>query len=929
MDHLGGIPRPELDPAQVQRALRFGRFLLALVLLVVLGAATVVPYTNFLWFKHDARQPEVFSTAYKARSALFAFSFFGSWLLLWASLHRALGVTLVFLKAPENLGEKIVSGALTFLQTKGGSIVRFVAPALALLIALGFANEWNTLLLARNVQRFGVQDPTFGLDLGFFVFSLPWLRALANGAFSLLFLTTLATVGVYAGLQALASLAKIELGRPAIRLHVHGLLGATLLAYAAQTWLKRYEAGLVDSGQFTGAGYAGMQALGAQTVLAVLAAAVGLAVLVNGRLGQPYRAAQAGGISLALFYFGGIVAWPTLAQRLIVDPNRLDKEAPYAQRAIAMTRFAYGLDKIEIHDIAPTVAPTLAEVQGASTTLDNMRLWDPDVLRTALEGLQGIRPYYKFRDVDVDRYPIDGKPTLVMLSPRQIDLDGLDANAQNWTNQRLRYTHGYGVVATRVDRAEADGLPSYLANDIPQETVPALAIDQPRIYYGDARDDFGHTVDEYAIVATGEQELDYSTPSGSVNHTWAGDRGVPIAGPLARLAFAATLGDGNLLVSQKIRPNSRLLIHRNVIDRATRIYPFLRFDADPYAVVLGGRVQWVLDGYTTTEMIPYAAHVGGGGGRLNYIRNSVKVVVDAYSGETTAYAIEPEEPLLKAYRAIYRGLIQDAGAAPPGLAAHWRYPEDLLSVQSNVLATYHVTDPTTFLSNGDGWNIARERGLEGVGETIRPYYVQLRLPDEPTAGFVQILPFTPASKPNMIGWLAAHGDPDRYGRVTLYRLAQNPPIAGPEQMEASFSATQEISTINRQYNNDQSKVVVGNLLVVPVGKSFLYAESLFLQARSQGVQAIPRLTKVILAHNDKIVVADTYRAALAQLFGSTSSVEETPPKAGVAESPTSEAREALELLDRADAALKGGDFAEYGRLQKEARERLRKMVAKP
>ena len=939
MDHLGGFRPPELDPAQVRRALRIGRILVAVVLLLVVVAASVGPYTNYLWFKHDARQPEVYSTAYRTRGGLVLLAFLPAWLLLWGSLHRALGITLVFLKAPENVAERLLSNSLTWLQTRGSGLVRFAAPVVALLFALGFGNEWNTLLLARHAQAFGVKDPTFGLDLGFFVFTLPWLRALANAAFSLLLLTTLATVALYVGLQALAALARIELGRPAIRTHVHALLGSTLLAFAVQTWLKRYEAGLVEGAQFTGAGYAGMQALGAQTILAVLTALVALAIFANARLGPAYRAARLGGIALLAFYVVGLMVWPEVVQRLIVDPNRLDKEAPYAERAIRMTRYAYGLDRIDVRDIAPTLEPTQAEFKGAGATLDNMRLWDPEVLRQAIEGLQGIRSYYRFRDVDVDRYLIDGKPTLVMLAPRQIDLDGLPESAKNWTNERLRYTHGYGIVATRVDRAEPDGSPSYLASDIPQKILPLpggggqgggatnpIEVKEPRIYYGDARDAYGGMVDEYAVVATGVSEVDYSTPTGAEAHQWKGDRGVPIGGFLSRLAFGATLGDGNLIVSPNVTAKSRLLLHRNVLDRATRIYPFLRFDADPYAVLLDGRVVWVLDGYTSSDMVPYAAHVGAGGARLNLIRNSVKVAVDAYTGETTAYAVAPEDPVLRAYRAIYPGLVRDSSEVPEGLSAHWRYPEDLLSIQSNVLGPYHVTDPTIFLSNGDGWTIARERGLQGDGQTIRPYYVQLRLPDEPTPGFVQILPFTPAGKPNMIGWLAAHGDPDRYGKVVLYRLAQNPPIAGPEQIEAKFSAQPEISNINRQFNNDQSRVVVGNLLVIPVGKSFLYAESLFLQAKSSGVQPIPRLTKVILAHNDRIVVADTYREALAQLLGASTSEEPAPTTPGVPPTPTSGVRETLDLLDRADAALRAGDFATYGKLEREARAKLRQLA---
>lgn len=919
MDPMGGFHRPELDPAQVKKALWIGRiFLVVLVLAIVLFAAAV-PYTNFLWFQHDARHLEVLETAYFARSTLLFGSFIVAWAVLWLSLGRAFRTSVIYFGTPEKTREVVANHALTWLTERGAGLVRFVAPVVALLFALGFAGEWNTLLLARHAQSFGTTDPTFGMDIGFFVFSLPWLRALANALFSLLFVTSLATLAIYGSVQALAMLARVELGRPAIRIHLHLLGAATLFAAAWMTWLKRYEVGLVDGPHFTGAGYAGMQALGAQTIFAFALVVVGLGCLINARVGPAYRVVQLGGAGLAIWYALGIMIYPEIVQRFVVDPQFLEREAPFAKQAISASRFAYGLDKVDVRDITPTSAPTAQEVEKASATLDNMRLWDPRVLREALDGLQGIRPYYSFRDVDIDRYTVDGKPTLTMLAVRGMNLEGLGPSAQVWTNQRLLYTHGYGVVVARVDAAEPDGRPILPARDIPQVGQAPFTVNEPRIYYDDARDPAGNIIDEYAIVATGEPEFDYPTSTTSVTHKWQGDRGIPIGGLLARLAFGAVLGDGNLIVSPRITGSSRLLLHRSVKDRCARIYPFLQFDDDPYVVLDQGRVVWILDAYTTTDMVPYAEHAG----TLNYLRNSVKVVVDAYTGETTAYAVQPDEPVLKAYRAIYPGLVNDVSAMPAGLRDHWRYPEDLLKMQSALLAKYHVTDPAVFLGNGDLWEIGTQRGLEGNKETIRPFYVELQLPDEPKAGFVQILPFAPRGKPNMIGWLAGHGDADRYGRLTLYRLSQGTPISGPEQMEASFSATPEISNINRQFNNEQSKVVVGNLLVVPVGRSFLYAESLFLQAKTTGLQAVPRLTKVILAHNDRVVVADTYREALARLFGEEAAVPSSPVPTPAAGSPMSMVREALGLLDRADAALRAGDFAGYGRLQKQARDRLR------
>jgi len=629
-----------------------------------------------------------------------------------------------------------------------------------------------------------------------------------------------------------------------------------------------------------------------------------------------------------------VVAYPAIIQRLVVDPNRLAREAPYASKAIQMTRVAYGLDQIETRDSNVAAAPTAAEVQSSQATLDNMRLWDPTVLRFSLERQQAVRPYYSFPDVDIDRYMLNGKQTMVMVSARDLNLNGLDEGARNWTNERLRYTHGFGLTISQVNAASADGQPVFLAHDIPQQSDPQIPITQPRIYFGDLTDAVGRPDDQYALVNTSEPELDFQTPTSSQTTHWEGHRGIPVGGLFSRLAFSITLGDGNLLVSGNVTGETRLLIHRNIKERASLAYPFLKFDRDPYIVVLDGKPTWVLDGYTLSDMVPYSQRLSSDAGAVNYIRNPAKITIDAYTGEINAYAVDPNEPILKAYREIYPGVVQDISAMPPALGPHLRYPEDMFSLQCGMLSNYHVTDPTAFLSNSDAWDVAAERDLSGTKAPIRPYYVEMQLPQEAKPEFVQILPFTPRGRQTMSGWIAAHCDPGQYGKLTLFRFATGVPVAGPELMEGNFTSTPEISNINRQYNNEQSEIVVGNLLVIPIGQSVMYAESLYLRTKATGIEAAPRLVRVILALNDRIVVAQTYKEALEKLLGTappppTPVAEGTKPKPvapGIPADAKAAAKEILGVLDQADQALRNGDFAKYGQLQKSLKARLQQMA---
>jgi uncharacterized protein len=935
-----------IDKKTVQKSMRIGCGLFLLLGLVVGFLSILGPYTDYLWYSQDAGHPEVFTVALTTRAVLFLIGFVLAFVVLAFNLGRALKVSLVYLRGPQSVAEEMIFRVFDFLLDKGRRITKLIALVIAVFFGLSLAGHWSNFLAWQHGQPFGIADPIFGRDYSFFVFSLPWWQAVLNVLTFLALLTTLAVVGIYVGLQSLAALAKIELGRPAIRAHISILGGITLILFAGQLWIRRYDYGLVDSGVFTGAGHAATVQLGAQTILAILVALVGVVALLNARLWQPFRPTITAAVIAAVFGVIGIMMVPSGVQRFRVEPNKITVEGPYAERAISATRYAYALDRIDVRQSNVQDVPSAEDLQGAQPTLANMRLWDPEVLRRGLEHLQALRPYYRFPDVDIDRYQINGQQQMVMVAARDIDTNGLSPNARTWVNTRLQYTHGFGITMSPVNTSTQSGQPTFLIKDFPPQTPPEVPIAQPRIYFSDFRARHG-TNNNYVIVNTQIDEFDFPSEGQEDRfYRWTGNRGVRVGSFLPKLAYSIRLGDGNLLVTPNVTAESRLLYRRGIIERASLIYPFLRFDNDPYIVVFNGRLVWIMDAYTTTGRIPYSAMLGDRTLGVNYIRNSVKVVVDAYTGDTEAYAIEPDEPILKTYRQIYPRLIKDLSELPAGLERHFRYPEDMFVLQSAQLTQYHVTEPRMFLNNEDAWEIPMERSIAGGASRMRPYYVQMKVPGDERDRFLLILPFTPRERKNMSGWMAAHCDPERYGEVVLFKFPRDRHLPGPEQKESIFNQDSEIARINREFNNEQSRIVVGNLLVVPVGNSVIYVEPLFLESRAPGSPAIPELKKVIVAMKDRVVVADTYQAALQRLFGDMAApvtaalpppvvegeavppgqpVETAqPPPIGAAVT-RDDVREALRLAEQADTALREGDFARYGELQRRLRDRLREM----
>jgi hypothetical protein len=611
-------------------------------------------------------------------------------------------------------------------------------------------------------------------------------------------------------------------------------------------------------------------------------------------------------------------------QRYLVEPNEVAREVPYIQYNIQFTRQAYGLENVDERDFGQVAPLTVETLNANRASLQNVRLWDYRPLSDTYRQIQAIRLYYGFHDLDIDRYRIDGDYRQVILAARELDQSQLQS--VTWVNQHLQFTHGYGVVMNPVNEITPEGLPHLWIKDLPPTISVPLKIDRPEIYYGEL-------TDNYVFVNTGIQEFDYPRGEENVYTSYQGAGGVPLDSYLKRLAFALRLGDANVLLSQYIDINSRLLFNRRIQDRVREVAPFLRYDDDPYLMILDGKLYWVQDAYTVSDHYPYSQPVSGD---INYIRNSVKVVIDAYEGSMTFYIADPTDPLVQTYSAIFPGLFTPQAAMPDGLRQHLRYPEGLFTIQATMYQTYHMRDVNVFYNKEDQWSLPHEvRG--GQQQLIEPYYVIIRLPSGTQEEFMLIQPFTPANKDNLIAWMAARCDGENYGKLVVYRFPKQELIFGPLQIEARIDQDSEISPQLSLWSQRGSQVIRGNLLVIPLDQSLLYVEPLYLQAESG---QIPELKRVILASGERVVMTETLNEGLVKLFGAGASgvaatVGETPATgpAATGELPPSMGQQVYDLARQADQhynaaqeALRAGDWATYGAEQKALEEVVKKLV---
>ena len=699
-------------------------------------------------------------------------------------------------------------------------------------------------------------------------------------------------------------------------------LGFLLLVIAMRDYLSRFELLFEHHTIFDGVTYTdahvvliGKICVSVALVFGAIFAIVGAVVKPRGRL-----LIAAVVPAVVCYVAAGVIGWYVTS--FVVKPNELVREQPYIAYNIQMTRQAYGLDSFSQREFPAETTVGAADAANNQPTLQNIRLWDVNALQDTLRQIQEIRTYYDFPDIDIDRYQIDGKQREVMLAVRELNVDKLPESSRNWINEKLIYTHGYGITMNPVNGFTSEGLPTLMLSNMPvQSTIHGISVTRPEIYFGEMTN-----ADVY--VKTRQQEFNY--PEGQSNNltSYQGSGGIVLGGFLRRVMIAFDRGDlTKLPFSDDVNTDSRLLMRRNVRDRVETLAPFLTYDQDPYIVVGDdGRLSWIMDGFTSSDTYPYSAHRGIDNLSLNYMRNSVKVVIDAYDGTTTFYVFDSNDPILGAYRGIFPSLFKDASAMPAWLRKHVRYPELLLSLQAEVYGLYHMTNPEVFYNREDLWTVATQTGMASGGEqttqAMAPNFVLMKLPGEEGLEFVEILPFTPANRNNLIGWIAGRSDGEHYGTSVVYDFPKTRLVDGPQQIEARIDQNAQLSGQLTLWNQQGSHVRRGSLLVIPCGRALLYAEPIYLQAERS---PMPELRLVVLALQDRLAYAPTFEAALASLFGSEASSlssAETPRAAPEAGAPP-QAQPAQTANLKSDlkslVAQAGKDFADYQRLTSEGK----------
>ena len=808
-----------------------------------------------------------------------------------------------------------------------GQIANYVAYLLIFLTSLAVANisaeSWEIILQFFNVTSFEIIDPIYRQDLSFYLFRLPLLDNFENWFLTLLITGLVITVLVYIfkGILLFDWKWKSLLVEPKwqklitkpIKTHVSFLLAAIALDIAFDFWLERYELLYSSAGVVWGADYTDTHArLFAFWVMIVASILLGIWLVVATWWNELTLPIYGIGIYAAvLILFNGTI--PQLQQRFIVEPNELAKETPYIKHNIQFTRQAYGLDAVETRDYQLTNNSNPDLVRDNQATIDNIRLWDYRPLLSTYRQLQEIRFYYKFNDVDVDRYVLNGDYRQVMLSPREFDYSQVPASAKTWVNQRLKYTHGYGLVMNPVNEVTADGLPVLFIKNIPPVSQTDLAIDEPAIYYGELTQDY---------IYTGMNTPEFDYPRGDENAfiKYDGLGGVALDNWLRRLAYAYDRASLKILISNYFTPNSRIHYYREISERVSHVAPFLKLDRDPYMVIVNGRLKWIIDAYTTSTRYPYSEAVAHeqkteliANKNINYVRNPVKVVVDAKDGTMQFYVVDENEPVLATYRKIFPNLFLGKDTIPPELEAHFRYPQDLFEIQAKMYSSYHMEDPQVFYNREDDWRFATEL-YDGQQQQVEADYLIMKLPGETKEEFALILPFTPVNRDNMIAWMAARSDGENYGKLRLYEFPKQELVYGPFQIEARIDQNPEIAEQITLWSQRGSRVIRGDILVIPIDGSLLYVQPLYLRAEKG---ELPELARIIVAYDKQVVMTPTLQQSLAAVFDLSDSNLSIPAIANP------EGRSALEIYQKSQQALQEGNWLEYGRYQQQLQDILK------
>ena len=906
-------------PQPKPRRLRLAIYLpIAIVVLVIIGGRAAISYwVDLLWFDSLGFVPVFWKTfglqwgTFAAFAVLTFLVLFGAFLAFRHGHAGDLPETQTIFFA----GRPVELPVAKFLRSVG------VIVALLISIVTGFAMEsqWPTLALYWYAPATATNpvDPILGRPLGFYLFTLPAWELIAGWLLTLaVLISILAVLFLIAAGGGRLRGGHFESSTSSIWRGVSIAAGFLLFTLAIREYVGRFDLLFDQHTVFSGVSYTDAHVTLVGMFFISVALAIGAVVaFACGLLKLRVRWLLLSLVpAVVCFVVASLAGW--YMSTFIVKPNQLDRERPYIAYNIALTRQAYGLDRFAQQEFPAETTVAAADPEHNQATLENIRLWDVGALQDTLRQVQEIRTYYDFPGIDIDRYQINGSLRQVMLAVRELNVDKLPESSRNWINDKLIYTHGYGITMNPVNGFSTEGLPTlYLSNMPVQSTVPSLKVTRPEIYFGEMTD-----TDVY--VKTGQQEFNY--PQGQSNNlsTYEGTGGIVMGGFMRRALLAFDRGDlTKVPFSDDITAQSRLLMRRNVIERVNTLAPFLTFDHDPYIVVGDdGRLSWIIDAYTSSSTYPYSAAADLNGQSVNYIRNSVKAVVDTYDGTVTFYVFDASDPILAAWRGIYPGLFKDASTMPAWLRAHVRYPEVLLSLQADVYGLYHMTDPEVFYNREDQWSVASENGSSQGGDqsvAMQPNFVLMTLPGE-SGGleFVEILPFTPISRNNMIGWIAARSDGAHYGTAVVFNFPKTRLVDGPQQIEARIDQNAQLSGQLTLWNQNGSKVIRGSLLVIPCGQALLYAEPIYLQANQS---PMPELRLVVLALQDRLAYGPTFEAALASLFGSqtpslTGAESQQPAPAATPSGTPQPAANVNSLISQASQ-----DFADYQRLTSEGK----------
>ncbi len=894
----------------------------AFILLSVLSSF----YIDVLWYREVDLSP-VFWTRIWAQAGLASAFFITFFALLLVNLYvtRRLVPKVVALTPEQEIVERFRENIEPYLRWA----LPVGAAILSLFVGLAASGHWQEFLLWRSSGgvTFGNPEAVFGRDPAFYVFTLPWLKYLQSWLFgSLVGVTVIVGIGHFlqGGIrpQAVGLSDKVD---PQVRAHLSVLLGLVLLAKAWGYYLGRFDLLTSHRGVVHGASYTDVSAqLPALTFLTIVAVICALLFFVNAR----YRVWSLPIIAVGLLLLVSILlgtAYPAFIQQFRVGPNEQQYELPYIERNIAGTRRAFALDKIQLQERPFESRVRPEDIEANEATVSNIRLWRPSVLKENFQSVQRIRQYYDFNDVDVDRYTMsDGQRRVLMVSGREVTQSGITGTGKTWQNQHLVYTHGFGAVAAQVNSITVDGAPLLTLEDIPPQGEPTT--DQPRIYYGE-RDDV-----RFVVVKAKSSELDFQGATGQTPFTYDGEGGIPLGGMFRRALFAWRFRDANLLISGQIDAQSRILINRSIKARAADPVPFLTFDDDPYMAVTPDGYKWIWDAYTTTDAYPYSQSVDLADStagllasqQVNYMRNSVKVVVDAYDGTVTYYA-DLNEPIMQVWNRAFPGVFTPIEDASEELRSHFRYPENLFQTQAFHFANYHVQDPAAFYRKQDFWEIPNDPTVDSSGTAtdvsspasasggrkLQPNYLLMKLPGEDVARFHLVIPFQPEARLNMVGWMAANSDPEGYGDLVAFTFPSGRDVDGPGLVFSRINSDKDFSEARTLLGQGGSEVQFGDLLTIPIGDSILYVLPMYVRARQEA--AVPELKLVMVVNGSSVSVATSLPPAIQEATGATTGGGVPPPDGGgtVEQQVQRLLAQAVDHFSAADAALRSGNLATY------------------